>query len=104
MEGCALPPLTIRGGMERGLYLSKRGGMVGGVTLSLTIYSQWGMTPPFHDRGGREKGRKRGGRGLFCAKKGKTTRQPLVQRGKNHQAAPRVQRGESGRGDCKRNI
>ena len=50
-------------------------------------------------------GCKRGGRGLFCAKKGKTTRQPLVQkgettrqplvqRGKNHQAAPLVQRGE----------
>ena len=62
------------------------------------------MTPPFHDRGGREKGRKRGGRGLFCAKKGKTTRQPLVQKGENHQAAPLVQRGESGRGDCKENI
>ena len=52
------------------------------------------MTPPFHDRGGREKGRKRGGRGLFCAKKGKTTRQPLVQKGENHQAAPLCKGGK----------
>ena len=55
------------------------------------------MTPPFHDRGGREKGRKRGGRGLFCAKKGKTTRQPLVQRREKPPGSPLCKRGKTTR-------